>query len=499
MPTRNLREIKVALQRASSYEAWRLAALAHDDKSGAAAWKRQDRSSRYGYPGIRRRLDLLRRLRAEDDPHELLYYLNEGIHGNMDGIGKPVMYTVAKFGTKDLITTYLEELEGAIRHIAEVDEQLISFPEKLDFFRRASHCYGRSALMLSGGGSLGPFHLGVARALWEQHLLPDVISGSSAGSFVAAIMGTHTDRELHQLLTSDDVPVVGNTTAGKQLKIGDVRDAIADLVPDMTFQDAFDHTGRMINISIAPSELHQTSRLMNAITSPNVFIREAVLASCAIPGVFPPVMLAARDAHGKRKPYLPARRWVDGSVTDDLPAKRLTRLYGVNHFITSMINPIVLWSVRDPDMSGSLFQRIWDIGQRANKEFLRATYPLAMRTWRRVYPANVALRFLYAVATQDYTADINIIPRKRFYDPRKLLAQLTPEETNQLLLEGERATWPRIEMIRNCTRISRTLDSILSDLEYEHVERDGGAPVSRPGHRTTPSPETSYGEAPPLH
>ncbi|MEE4297813.1 MAG: DUF3336 domain-containing protein [Pseudomonadales bacterium] len=499
MPNRSLREIETALQRSTDYDEWRRNAIAHDDASGAAAWKRQDRSSRYGYPGIRRRLDLMRRLRAEDDPHDLLYYLNEGIHGNMDGIGKPAMYNVARFGTKDLITTYLEELEQAIEYIGDVDESVIPFHEKLDFFRRASHCYGRSALMLSGGGSLGPFHFGVARALWEQNLLPDVISGSSAGSFVAAIMGTHSDRELHDLLVSEDVPMVSEGPSGKQLKIEDVREGIAELVPDMTFQDAFDHTGRMINISVAPSELHQTSRLMNAITSPNVYIREAVLASCAIPGVFPPVMLAARDAHGNRKPYLPARRWVDGSVTDDLPAKRLTRLYGVNHFITSMINPIVLWSVRDPDMNEGLVQRVWDISQRANKEFLRATYPWTMRTWRRVYPVNVALRFLYAVATQDYTADINIIPRKRFYDPRKLLAILTPEETKQLILDGERATWPRIEMIRNCTRISRTLDRILARLEYEHVEREGSAGKKLPVHRLMPSPEISYGDPPPVH
>ena len=106
---------------------------------------------------------------------------------------------------------------------------------------------------------------------------------------------------------------------------------------------------------------------------------------------------------------------------------------------------------------------------------------------------------MYAVATQDYTADINIIPRKRFYDPRKLLAVLSPEEVNQLILDGERATWPRIEMIRNCTRISQTLDRILTRLEYEHVEREGGSKAAHPVHRLMPSPEISYGDAPPLH
>jgi NTE family protein len=497
MRTPRLRRLEKAMDEATNYTEWRQAALAHDDATGAAAWRRQDRSSRYGYPGIRRRLDLMRRLHSEEDPHELLFYLNEGIHGNMDGIGKPAMYNVARFGTKDLISTYLEELEDSIRTIAETDESVVSFAEKLDFFRRASHCYGRSALMLSGGGSLGPFHLGVARALWEERLLPTVISGSSAGSFVAAIMGTHSDSELHALLTDEDIPMVTEAPVGKRMRIDDVRDGIARLVPDMTFQEAYEHTGRQINISVAPSELHQASRLLNAITSPNVFIREAVLASCAIPGIFPSVMLAARDAHGNRKPYLPARRWVDGSVTDDLPAKRLTRLYGVNHFITSMINPVVLWSVRDPDMENNLLYRFWDISQKASKEFLRATYPLTMQTLRRAYPLNAIARMWYSVATQDYTADINILPKRKFWDPRKLLAVLSEDDTRQLILDGERATWPRIEMIRNCTRIARTLDTILEELEFEHAERHGPRPDNLP--RLTPSTETSYGDAPPLH
>jgi NTE family protein len=467
----SIRDLEAALDQAVTYADWKEAALAHDEISGAAIWKKQDRSSRYGYPGVRRRLDLLRRLRDDDDAQELLFYLNEGIHGNIDGIGKPAMYNVARFGTKDLISSYLGELESAIHRLAEVDDEVIPFADRLDFFRRASHCYGRSALMLSGGGSLGPFHLGVARALFEQDLLPTVISGSSAGAFVAGILGTHTDAELEELLGNETMVEVSTGPVGRRMSIEDVREAVSRLVPDMTFQEAFERTGRKINISVAPSEVHQTSRLLNAITSPNVFIREAVLASCAIPGIFPPVMLAARDASGQRKAYLPARRWVDGSVSDDLPAKRLTRLYGVNHFITSMINPVVLWSVRDPDWEDSMFLRFWDISQKAYKEFLRATYPLTMQAVRRTYPLNLAVRMWYSVVTQDYTADINIIPKKRFWNPAKLLHVLSEDDTRALVREGEKATWPRIEMIRNCTRISRTLDRILDGYEHEYANR----------------------------
>lgn len=75
----------------------------------------------------------------------------------------------------------------------------------------------------------------------------------------------------------------------------------------------------------------------------------------------------------------------------------------------------------------------------------------------------------YSLATQDYTADINILPRRRFWDPRKLLSILSEDEVRFLIAEGEAATWPRIEMIRNCTQISRTLDGILERLEVGHL------------------------------
>ena len=38
----------------------------------------------------------------------------------------------------------------------------------------------------------------------------------------------------------------------------------------------------------------------------------------------------AKNQHGERQPYLPTRKWVDGSIADDLPAKRLQRLYSTN-------------------------------------------------------------------------------------------------------------------------------------------------------------------------
>lgn len=59
---------------------------------------------------------------------------------------------------------------------------------KYDFFNELRQCHGRSALMLSGGGLMGMYHLGVIFSLRAKHLLPKVVSGSSCGALTAAML-----------------------------------------------------------------------------------------------------------------------------------------------------------------------------------------------------------------------------------------------------------------------------------------------------------------------
>lgn len=46
----------------------------------------------------------------------------------------------------------------------------------------------RSALVLQGGGALGAFEFGAARALYEKGLAPDVIAGVSIGAVTAVLL-----------------------------------------------------------------------------------------------------------------------------------------------------------------------------------------------------------------------------------------------------------------------------------------------------------------------
>ncbi len=460
---------------ATSYEEWSAAAQAHDKASGVEKWKASDESKYFDYVSIRRRLERLRKLRAEGDCAGVLFQLNEGIHGNIDGMGHGRLHGKAKFGTKQLIDDYVDEVVSALDMIAS-DECDIPFDERLDFFRRAQHCNGCTALMMSGAGSLLFFHIGVVKALWERDLLPGILSGSSGGALVGCIIGTNHKRNLRKFFKPESLAREIEREQGLFRHLSAFKPEIAAteevygeinrFVPDLTFLEAFKRTGKHLNVSIAAAEKHQTSRLLNAITTPNVYVREAAMASTAIPGFFPAVTLAAKNARGRRQPYLPSRKWVDGSLSDDLPAKRLARVYGVNHFIVSQVNPHMIPFVTDTEgEKKNAISTIRHAAKATAREWVNAgasilEKPLAIHPFVERL-SNVAL----GVINQDYVGDINILPDKRLFNPMKLLAHRPVEEVIDLIEMGERASWPKIEQIRVQTRISRKIDNILSDID----------------------------------
>ena len=472
--TRNLK--KTSLANATSYAEWASAAQNLDETSGRANWRAQEADSRFDYRRIRKRLDGLRSARHSETPRDVLFALNEGIHGNLGGIANPRLYNHCLFGTKHLIEEYIEEVTLALDYLAGVSEAEIPYEERLDFFRRASHCYGRSALMLSGAGSRTPYHFGVVRALHEEGLLPNIISGSSGGAIVAGMAGSVARAELSEKLSSDALvamhhavtpPDNGVDLLHRPIRNEKLVELVDHFIPDLTFEEAYEVSGLHINISVASDQAYQKSRLLNAITTPHVYLREAVRASCSVPGVFPSVTLASQDHNGHRKPYLPELKWIDGSITDDLPARRLGRLYGVNHFIASQTNPAVLWGLRDLTQTSPPVKIALGWANDIWKANLRATRPIAHTMAKRIKGVGSLNHILYSVALQQYTADINILPSQRLIDPRKVLSHISLEDSMALYEDGQRVTWPKIEMVRNTTMISRRLDDILD--QYEHA------------------------------
>jgi TAG lipase/steryl ester hydrolase/phospholipase A2/LPA acyltransferase len=480
--SRKLKKLQRAMDKSESYAQWCEAAIQHDETSGAKRWREVDQTSQYDYSQIRLRLDRLRSLRARHDHQGLLFTLNEGIHGNMGGMGRSSLYRRAKFGTKKLIEQYIDEVDDAMRYLAELQTPDITTQQKLDFFYRANICMGRSALMLSGGGVLGFYHLGVVRVLLDQGLLPRVISGSSAGSLVAGVVGTHTEKQLEHFYDPANVLFEAEREASAfsrmffgsnpQIDVGDLEKLVARMIPDLTFQEAYEKTGRQISITVAPAEPHQRSRLLNAITSPNVYVRAAVMASCAVPGVFPPVMLMAKNVHGEAQPYLPTRRWVDGSIADDLPAKRLSRLYSTNHYIVSMVNPIAIPFLHKEGDRSALSAALGSLGVGMGREllnFYRGVVQKQGDNWPRF---NMLMSSVHALMDQEYSGDINIVPSFRWYNPSKLLSHLSEKDLITLMEGGEHSTYPNVEAIRICTKVSRTMEEILLRFESGDLRPD---------------------------
>lgn len=476
---KSLKALEQDMLHAATHAEWHEAGLAHDHLSGAETWKAEDRSTNYNHELIRLRLTEIRDARARHDVSRLVFHLHEGLHGNLGNIANPALYSTAKVGTKQLIETYLHEVATALQYLCDGDFHEFGFREKLDFFKTTGSAYGRSALLLSGGATLGLFHIGVLKALHEQKLLPWVISGSSVGSIMTAIVGSHSDDELMDMLKPENLYLnafqyVGfrGIFKGKPVLDGDHLEAcLEENIPDLTFEEAFRKTGRAINITVSPYDRHQDPRLLNVRTSPNVLIRKAVLASCAVPGLFPAVTLWAKNVNGEKVPYIPTQKWVDGSIKDDLPIHRLQRLYGVNHAIVSQTNPhVVPFIARTIDQRSIAHQLRRMIAANISLN-LNFGLEFAQKGIRWSNDLGLLVDKFRSIVAQKYMGDINIIPPRQAANVLRILSNPSVDDVRRFIETGERATWPKIELIRNTTLISRTFHDCLEKLRTQETER----------------------------
>ncbi len=471
-----IKRLGADLHRATDYRTWREIALEMDRVQGLDAWKADDTSEDYDHLLIKERLAQMRALRRRADVRPLVYMLHEGLHGNLANITNPALYNVARVGTKKLVEDYVDEVARCLDYLCAGDFPDFGPDEKILFFKRTGSVFGRSALMLSGGATLGMFHLGVIKALHEHDLLPRVLSGSSAGSIIAAMVGVRDDRQLPLIFDPDGLNLrafqgvsLAHALRGKAvMDAAQLENCLAQNIGEETFEQAFERTRRIIGVTISPAEPHQQGRLLNYLTAPNVFVARGVLASCAVPGVFPPVMLEARDFSGRAVPYMPSKRWVDGTLSSDMPMLRLARLHNVNHYIVSQTNPHIV-----PFMSDRLPQRgLAPLARELLTSSSRGALALA-RKHIDPYGGGRALGKLDNLVRQRYSGDINVFPK---HTPKQLLrmfANPSSEDIRQFISEGERSTWPKLERIRIQTRISRTFEACLMVLKQR---RDLAAP-----------------------
>lgn len=474
------RKYEKALEAATTYAEWRAAAEALDELDGSTAWRRVKSSENYDYRLIGSRVSLLRRLRRQDDHDQLVFRLREELHGNLGNMANPALYQRARVGTKQLINDYLDEVTAALELLCDSDVKVLPPSRKRRFFNRAARSFGRSALLLSGGASYGLFHLGVVEELLAEALLPRVLTGASAGSVVAGFLATHTDEELVEAMRPDVLKYQwARPHQWKEMFKGEgvldpkqLRRAIDRNIADMTFLEAYEKTGRILNISVSPADSHQFPRLLNYLTAPNALIRQAAMASSAIPGVFPPVQLRARNYAGKSTAYMPQSRWIDGSVHEDIPKEKVSRLHNVNHYIVSQANPHVAPFLNGGSDRTGLLPFLQDVVVRG--PMLQVEHILDIANRHFEVPGLTSLvKKAHAIVRQTYSGDITILPFREDIRMGRVFRNATESEARELIEAGRRATWPNIERIRNTTQISRAFDTCLERLaeRYQYVKR----------------------------
>jgi len=472
-----LRKLDLDIHNASNYHDYREACAEYDRVSGMDEWKADPDSPHFDSELIYKRLSRLKHGRDHHSPRALMTILHEGIHGNLGNIADPFLYQQTRVGTKHLIEEFLNAVCGALDDIYRADEREVTLYEKLTFFEETAHAYGQSCLLLSGGAGLGFFHCGVVKSLLENGLLPNVVSGSSAGSIIAAGVGTRTNDELLELLNPEfiyDKLNTWHTLRGvdiiREKSLLDptpLENALIDLFELTTFEEAYQRTGRYINITVSPADLHQHSRMLNAITSPIAIITMAVRASCAIPYLFSPVQLKAKEANGNIRDYIPHRKYADGSIMADTPITRLARLFGVNHSIVSQTNPLAVpFLTRNRAESRGVVKTT--MRHVANLAKINSVYACDMaEALMPTRMGRLGIHKVRSIIDQQYVGDINIIPPRSIENVRRILSAPTAESISSQLETAERATWPMLEMIKNTTQISIAFQRYLKLLKKQ--------------------------------
>jgi predicted acylesterase/phospholipase RssA len=464
------RKLLAELDNAADFAQFRQLAQQLDELDGVEQWRREYESPDYDFHLIADRLEALQLARRSRDPRQMMFLLRSSLLRNIGGMGNPKLFVRSRVGTKKLIESYIDEVVYQLHHLANLEDSQVPLEERLAFIRETRHAFGQSALLLSGGGTLGLFHVGVLKALMELDLLPKVVSGSSAGSIMAGILCCKTEEELLEQLKPENMILEAFDHGGEEAQIWNklqrlVRDGYASDMKvleeccrknmgDYTFAEAHRRTGRVLNISVNSTREHDRPRILNYLTAPHVFVWSATCASCALPGLFPAVELKAKGANGEIIPWTAGdARWSDGSVECDLPFARLAELFNVNHFIVCQVNPHVMPFTREATGDKSLVPESVRAFVRSELRF--RLQQVHQHGW---FPKTTfSLRhFLF----QEYEGDITIVPSIRWRDYLWTFRNPSVEFVERAVMVGQRAAWGKVPIIQNHLEIELTLEQL---------------------------------------
>lgn len=323
------------------------------------------------------------------------------------------------------------------------------------------------------------YHFGVVKAHLDADLLPTVITGTSGGALVAALVCTRTDEELKKLL----VPELANkitacqddtwtwvrrwwNTGARFDSVEWARRGSWFTRGSMTFKESYERTGRILNISCIPSDPHSPSLLLNYLTAPDCCIFSAVLASAAVPGILNPVVLMTKTKSGTIAPFSFGHKWKDGSLRTDIPLKALNSYFNVTFSIVSQVNPHV--SIFFFSSRGSVGRPVthrrgkgWRGGflGSALEQYLK----LDMAKWLKVLRHLELLprpleQDWSSVFLQKFDGNITIWPKTNITELRYILSDPSVERLANMLTVGQRCTFPKLKFVANRLRIERLVE-----------------------------------------
>ncbi|KAI1125297.1 acyl transferase/acyl hydrolase/lysophospholipase [Nemania abortiva] len=498
------RQILLArMHNAESCKQWDAAAQELDILEGNEEWKADMSTGDYNPEILAMRLRDLDEARMAGDMRSMMHLVRTALSRDLGGMGNIDLYRHSYSGTKKLVERYVDSalqtitalVERSAPHSHVPDHDRFEARDLLDAMLYARQSFGRSALLLSGGGTFGMTHIGVLKALFEAKLLPRIISGASAGSIVCSVFCVKTDDEIPQVLEefpNGDLAVFeeqGNEdglldhlrrllTEGNWSDIKHLTRVMRDILGDITFQEAYNRTRRICNICVSTASIYELPRLLNYVTAPNVMIWSAVAASCSVPLVFSAgALLVKNPITGEHSPWNPTPQvWIDGSVDNDLPMTRLSEMFNVNHFIVSQVNPhVVPFLVRD-DMPCPSNKDHRSIVYKEESDWLHTITSLAktealhrmqIMAEMGVFPNLVGK--LRSILSQKYSGDINILPAIGVFDLPNILRNPTSEFMMRSCLLGERATWPKLARIWDRCAIELALDRAVHALRARVV------------------------------
>ncbi|QGI62518.1 hypothetical protein CEK26_006481 [Fusarium fujikuroi] len=484
------------LRNASKYDDWVSAAKELDNYLGRQTWREENDFAYYDSKTVRRVWEQMKktRLRAEEQESkgekgdgvkavdELKTLIEACVKNNFVGVENARLYSQTYYGTKNLVQNFLDEEEKCIKFL--INTKQLEMEQKRVLFKHVYANYGRTALCLSGGAAFAYYHIGVVRALLDADLLPDVITGTSGGALVAALVATRTNDELKQLL----VPALSE-------RINACREPFTVWIPrwwktgarfdsvdwarrcgwwthgSLTFREAYERTGRILNVTCVPADPHSPTILCNYLTSPDCVIWSAVLASAAVPGIINPVVLMMKTRDGSLEPYSFGHKWKDGSLRTDIPIKALNTHFNVNFTIVSQVNPhINLFFFSSRGSVGHPVTHRKGRGWRGG--YLMSAFEhylkLDMNKWLKfIRHAELLPRPLgqdwSQLWLQQFSGTITIWPKSRISDFWRILSDPDPHRLSRMIHEGKQSAFPKLKFIENRLKIERLVERGRSD------------------------------------